>query len=1154
MKLTNRDVFAVDPTAGDIPNLGVVKVSNPEDAADWATLEWELRNFVCEGEYERGLELILSQFLSHMTQPEQPAAWVSGYYGSGKSHLMRVLEYLWRDYQLPSGQSARGLTKLDPDIEAHLVELSAVAKRAGGLWSAAGKMGEGASGSVRLAFLGIVFLAAGLPEDYASARLAIWLKSEGLYDQVESSVTAAERMLSHELRNMYVSPVLAAALIDAGATFGTTPAEVSVGLQNQFPGVDDVSNSETVDVFEEVLRLQSTTKDKMPLTLVVLDEMQQYVDDDGKVAEHVQFLVEACSARFGSQILFVATGQEALTSTTTLRKLMGRFTVNVGLQDTDVETVVRRVVLLKKPDAIAPLEAQLGRVSGEIDRQLGGTKLEATAADKATLVADYPLLPTRRRFWEKALRAIDRAGTAGVLRTQLKIVHDAASSAADQPLGHVVGADFLFTSESASMRQSGALAKEIEELIRGLADGTPDGELKSRACALIFLISQLPRDGIGDTGLRATAAVIADLLVEDLENDGAVLRKDVPRVLDDLAEQGRVMKLGSEFHLQTEEGAEWVRDFNQRQAAVRDDVARMSQLRNDWLLKAVDDELAGIKLVHGASKTPRKFERNWGDEEPPTDGTAIPVWIRDEWNITESRVKEAAARAGDHSPIVFVLLPKVDAEAIRFTLASHTAAVDTVTQRPEPQTDEGRQAKQGMQSRVLEGEQRLRSLFGVVISRARVFQGGGTELTTSSLRDGVETAGGHALTRQFGKFVVADNPNWGKVVTKARDGAPDALASVGWSAEVPANPVCKEVLARTSAAGTKGSELVRQLSDSPYGWPKDAIDGAVLALLANGNIRAQRDGQPVAGVKELPPTQIGKAIFYKEDEPPSMAERMAVRGVLTDAKVPYTAGQEGAAISGLLQHLSDLAEHAGGVAPLPAPPDTSHLDGLMALVGNQQFRAVAEAAERLRQDVQIWTNAGEQRAQRERSWTKLERLLEHARELDEAAAIGSQRDAVLSSRLLLEDPDTVAPLIDQVCDALRGAVTSATTELAAAYDREIAGLAASDEWQALDSSDRERLLKQAGLSAVVPPAIANEEELLRALDGVPIAAWKERMQALPAKVAGARAAAAKQLEPTSVAVKPANATLKTAADVESYLSVLRDQLMQHVDAGETVII
>jgi len=765
--LTNRDVFAIDPTERDIPNLGVAKVKNPEDAGDWATLEWELRSFVCEGEYERGLERILDQFLSHLNQAEQPAVWVSGFYGSGKSHLMRVLEYLWRDYELPSGTSARSLSTLPSEIEAHFRELSAAGKRAGGLWSAAGTLGSGASGSVRLAFLGVVFDAAGLPQQYGPARLALWMHQENLFDQVRHAIEAKGKDLTHELRNLYVSPVLAQALIDAGASFGETPAAVSETLQKQFPMVDDIDRTGMLDAFEDVLKLQSNADGKLPLTLVVLDEMQQFINDDNKIAEQVQYIAEDCSSRFGSQVLIVATGQAALTANPTLQKLIDRFSVTVALSDTDVETVVRKVVLCKKADKVADIKAALDKVSGEIDRHLGGTRLEAKGADKATIVADYPLLPTRRRFWERALRAIDKAGKAGVLRTQLKIVHEAARSVADQPLGTVIGGDFVFRSESASMLQSGVLLKEIDELIRGLDDGTVEGELKSRAAALVFLISQLPHDGVGDTGVRATAPVLADLLVEDLAGDGARLRKDVPRIMEELVEQGRVMKLGEEFRLQTAEGAEWTQEFNQRRTSIRADAARMSSLRNDWLQQVVDKELSGLKLVHGKSKTPRKLTRYWGDDTPTTDGGTVPLWIRDEWGVTEGKVREAAASAGNDSPTVFVLLPKIDAEAIADNLASYAAATDTVSQRPEPQTDEGRQAKQGMQSRVLEGQQRLEGLFSAVISRARVFQGGGNELTTSTLRDGVETAGNHALARLFPKFGPADDPAWSKVISKA---------------------------------------------------------------------------------------------------------------------------------------------------------------------------------------------------------------------------------------------------------------------------------------------------------------------------------------------------------------------------------------------------
>ena len=88
-----------------------------------------------------------------------------------------------------------------------------------------------------------------------------------------------------------------------------------------------------------------------------------------------------------------------MTATPTLQKLTDRFAVQVALSDKDVESVVRQVVLRKRPEQIPPLKSQLDEVSGEIDRQLGGTQLAPRAADKQDLVPDYPLFPTRRRFW-----------------------------------------------------------------------------------------------------------------------------------------------------------------------------------------------------------------------------------------------------------------------------------------------------------------------------------------------------------------------------------------------------------------------------------------------------------------------------------------------------------------------------------------------------------------------------------------------------------------------------------------------------------------------------------------------------------------------------------------------------------------------------------
>jgi hypothetical protein len=1155
MTLTNKDVFYRDPTDTKIPNDGVAKVVRPETPQQWEVLEWELKSFVCEGEYARGLERILDSFLINLTQAQQPAVWVSGFYGSGKSHLVRVLEYLWRDTQLPDGKRARNLVTMPDNVQDHLTELSTAGKRLGGLWSAAGTMAAGKSDAVRLAFLSVLFESAGLPEQYPLARFMIWAREKHHLSTVMAAVESAGKLLDKEVHNLYVSPLIAKALLESDPSLGDSIKDVRELLMAQFPPTTkDITDDEMFDTMDDVFRLQSTTEGKLPLTLVVLDEMQQYIGDDNEKALAVQNIVEGCSARFESQVLFVATGQSSLIGTPTLQKLTDRFAVQVALSDKDVESVVRQVILRKQPAQVPNLKLTLDGVSGEIDRQLGGTQLAPRAADKQDLVPDYPLLPTRRRFWELVLRAIDRAGKAGVLRTQLKIVHEAAREVAADPIGHVVGGDFIYDQQSPGMLQSGVLLKEIDELIRSLRGGDADSRLKSRICALIFLISQMPSRTIGGEGLRVTAPILADLLVENLADDGAKLRKRVPELLDALVTEGSLMRIEDEYRLQTEEGAEWEKDYRSRLAAIRDDAGRMSQLRSERLLHAVDTAITGLKLSQGTSKTPRMIDQSWGQDEPSTSEGHVPVWMRDEWSVTESAVKKSAAEAGDESPIIFVFLPKHEVDQIKETLASFTAAQDTVQQKPTPQTDEGKAALRAMNTRVASDGERLNSLLHDVAAHARVFQGGGGEITTSSLRDAVETAASRSLIRLFPKFSVADNANWGKVVAKAREGAPDALDAVGHSGDPTANSVCKEVLSAIAVGGTKGVDLRKRYDAPPFGWPRDAVDGAILTLLAAGNVRVTLDGKALGGPKELPPTQIGKVTLYKEDEPPSVGQRLAVKGLLQAAGIAYENGREGAQLPALLQHLKDLAGRSGGPPPLPSAPNDDHIDALLALGGNQLFRAVADDHDRISHDLDSWRSADQQRERRETAWKDLQRLLRHAEGFTFANDVVSAAAAIRDGRQLLDDPDPVKPLLDELADGLREELSQFVAQLADAQRAALQQLETWDEWSKLESTERESILAAAKL--IIQPAsdVSTVANLLEALDTTSLSGWQDRIGLIPGRRDQARQRAAKQLEPEAVSVTPPSATLKTPDELDVYLAELRKQVLRYIEAKKTVII
>lgn len=442
---------------------------------------------------------------------------------------------------------------------------------------------------------------------------------------------AEGRDFRRELNDLYVSPLIAKALLAADPNVAANEKDAKAALRAQFPKPKDVTADEFVSALQDTLAPDG----RMPCTVIILDEVQQYIGDDTTRSYVVQEVVEACSKRFGDRLLFLGTGQTALSGTPALQRLQGRFTVNVELSDHDVETVTRRVVLAKRPDRVNDVKSTLETNAGELARHLVGTKIGPRSEDKSVLVEDYPLLPVRRRFWEHTLRAVDRAGTAGQLRTQLRIVYDAIRHTAEDPIGTVVPADFLFEEISANLLQSGVLLREVNETIIAQADGTPDGHLKSRLCALVFLIRKLPREGGVDIGVRATADALADLLVKDLAKDGSVLRAQGPKLLDELVATGTLMRLDDEYSLQTRESSEWEAEFRNRQTKLINDPTRMSGKRAQLLGAVVQDAVGSVKLLHGKCKCkePRKLALHFGAEPPQGTGHEIPVWIRDGWGV-----------------------------------------------------------------------------------------------------------------------------------------------------------------------------------------------------------------------------------------------------------------------------------------------------------------------------------------------------------------------------------------------------------------------------------------------------------------------------------------------------------------------------------------
>lgn len=1145
--MTNRDLYFRDPKTLELLNNGVSKVSEiGKDERQIKTLRFELETFVCDGEYARGMERVLKAYLEGLGREEQKAVWVSGFFGSGKSHLVKMLRYLWEDYRFSDGATARSLVKLPIEISDLLTELTNRSRAMGGLRAAAGTLGAGSMDNVRLAFVQLILRSAGLPEDIAHAKFILWLRSSGLEVAVASALKDKDCELLDEVVNLYYSVPLAEALLLAEPKYGSVE-NVQKVIHAGYPEITSPTMAQTLDLIQQVFG----EKGNLPCTLLVVDEVQQFIGEKLQRAMDLQEIAEHCCTKLNQRLLFVGTGQSALSTTPSLQRLQARFAVRVQLSDADVESVIRKTVLRKKPEQESAISKCMEANQGELARHLQNTRFAATHEDESYFVADYPLLPTRRRFWEKVLRNTDHSGTKAQLRSQLQIVFEATRYTASAPVGTVVPADFIYDQISTDLLNSGELEREYDEIIRKQRDGTQDGDLRSSLCALIFLIGKLPRTPGADDGVRATAETLVDLLVSDLKGDRPKFEQQVPTLLKQLVDAGHIMAVDTEYRLQTREGALWTHDFNRRRTAALHDDHRINSKREELLREGAKQALKPVSLQQGTSRQPRKLICELTSSRPSSSGEEVTLWLRDGWNDEDKAVLNEARSVGVDSALLFGFLPRMHHEELRQAIASSIAAQETLDAHGPATTPEAIEARKAIETQLDVANHRIRELLGHIVGAAKVFLGGGQEANGIELADKVQDSGQSALVRLFPQFSEADHANWGQVVTRARAGDVGALSQVGYQGDVTKHPVCRRVL-DLIGAGKKGKDLREFFKSAPFGWPQDAIDGALFVLLVAGNLRATYNGQP-AQAQTLAQNHLGAASFYVDVPPLDVKQRLDLKALFQKAGVTAQNGKESEAAAQFLQQLLDLAEAAGGAAPRPQSPDSQDIRSLQMLSGNAQLLKIHENKDDLAAKLSLWKKNADGIAKRSSAWERLLAFQEFANGLPEEESCSKSIAAILAARGLLADPDPIPELTKQLTSALRNALGKQQDDLAAAFLAGNEKLAAAEVWSRLTDEQRTLLVNSCQLTPPPKAPIGTDEEILLALRARSIADRSNLLDAVPQRFSRALDEATRLLEPKAQRIELAHATIHSVDELDKWLADVRLQVEAKLKDGPVTL-
>jgi hypothetical protein len=889
---------------------------------------------------------------------------------------------------------------------------------------------------------------------------------------------------------------------------------------------------------------QALTQDgKFPLTLIVLDEVQQYIGEDSQRSIDVQEAVEACSKNLGGKVLFIGTGQTAVTGTANLKKLEGRFTVRVELSDADVEAVIRQVILAKRPEAKAPIEQVMTTNLGEISRQLAGTSLGHRQDDIAYFSQDYPILPVRRRFWEYTMRVLDQTGTDSQLRNQLSMVHKVIQTNLDKPLGNVVPADYLYFDGADKLLQARILPRKVHEKTMSWIKGTEDEQLMARATGLVFLINRLAGSN-KELGIKATVDSIADLMVDDLSAGSSALRSKLPGLLDHCE---LLMKVGDEYRIQTEESSAWTNEFLSQRSQLANEAHRIESERDDRIRRKYQELVKKLILSQGASKVSREVTTTFDSKLPADADKRIYAWVRDGWSTDAASVKADAQSIGNTSPTVLVYLPKRSADDLRHHLIEYKAATATLERRGVPTTPEGIEARSAMETIRQTADAKIQDLLGDIYSGAQVFQGGGHEISGNNLQEMVQEAAQNSLQRLYPQFAMADHTGWAKVYERAKQGAPDALTAVGDPGEPAQNAVCKAVLGAIGA-GKRGSDLRVQFEGAPYGWSGDAVDGAIQVLLVAGLLRGQDERGQTLDPRDIDRKALSKAFFKAESATVTTGQRIKIRQVMQKLDITAKQNEESQQVGAFLKALEDLALNAGGEAPLPKRPDTSLLADIRRSAGNEQLLLIHDNRDTLIGLIDDWRNLGERIQKRLPSWQQLQTLLTHAKGLTAADSFRSEAHDLEQGRLLLADPDPIAPLEAQLTQILRDRLNELAAEYDNGYAKRLNSLSTDASWNKLTSADQDALLASQKLDAANKPLIqvGTTTQVLETLERTSLQVLADRAAALQSRFQALAALAAQKVAPNvklvDVDVTIPRATFELESEVDDWVKQVISQM------------
>ena len=396
---------------------GVIKVDQDEDSV----LYHEVTEYVITNELKKHFMSFFTYYGETFSNPSSDiGVWISGFFGSGKSHFLKMLSYILENKEVNGKKTVEYFRDKFADDPATfmLIDNATKGKTETILFNIdiEGSINKDKTAVLKV-FAKMFYNHLGFyGENLKVAMLEKYIAQEGKTEAFRKAFEEKKGKPWVEQRKAFAfnGKAIVPALMEA--------LDLSEEDARNWFNDKSVIEFSIAQLVADIKEYVDSKPDNFRL-LFMVDEAGQYVGTDTDMLLNLQSLTEKIGSECGSKVWVMCTGQEAIDEIIKVRadefsRIQARFKTRLSLTSSSVDEVIQKRILRKK----APVEKELEKLYEKNDSVLGNlfsfkhgdALLDIKGYSGAhEFAVNYPFVPYQFIIMQKVFNEIRKHGNAG---------------------------------------------------------------------------------------------------------------------------------------------------------------------------------------------------------------------------------------------------------------------------------------------------------------------------------------------------------------------------------------------------------------------------------------------------------------------------------------------------------------------------------------------------------------------------------------------------------------------------------------------------------------------------------------------------------------------------------------------------------------------